>query len=469
MADNASNNSGTFISKMQRLTGVNFHESRRLRCAGHIINLVVKAIIYGEGVSHFEREDLGLSEKSLFDEFRKLGVVGKLHNFVRSVTRSHKKVELFEELQTEAKREKEDQLYANSTLSLMKDGGVRWNSVYHMLKRCLQLKDAVDLFFIRYDPGTDEYDTYPDRLSDSDWIEVRKYVEFLGYFHHITLYIEGNGSYGCLFDTVVCLNFLHKEIERAVADTECDPADSFFRNAVRMGQQKLNTYWEILILEDAPSYYAAATILHPEYRHKWFQYQWSRHPLYYKKAEKSIWAIWDNYVKAEEASTEEPIVEGEPSRRKIPDDVAHEFKSRFLATQSIDPLFMTGNSGGKRKGRKRVRRSDLEDYLMDEPCAIGTIKDPIEWWRTIGKREYPTLCKLAIDLLAIPATSCECERVFSQAGKLVTDERNRLGPEIIEAIELQKDWLRKRVIESPLLQLVGKIERLEKATPQVTR
>jgi hAT family C-terminal dimerisation region len=292
-------------------------------------------------------------------------------------------------------------------------------------------------------------------------------VEFQESYHHITLYIEGNGSHGCLFDTVVCLNFLHKEIERAVADTEHDSADSFFRNAVRMSQQKLNTYWNILILKDTPSYYAAATILHPEYRHKWFQYQWSHHPLYYKKAEKSTWAIWDNYVKAEEVSTEEQMLEEESSRRKTPGGVANEFKSRFLATQAIDPLFMTGNSGGKRKGRKKIRRSDLEDYLTDEPCPIGAIKDPIEWWRTIGKREYPTLYKLAIDLLATPATSCECEGVFSQAGKLITDERNRLGLEVIEAIELQKDWLRKGVIKSPLLQLIGQIERLEKATTQV--
>ena len=64
--------------------------------------------------------------------------------------------------------------------------------------------------------------------------------------------------------------------------------------------------------------------------------------------------------------------------------------------------------------------------------------------------------------------SCEYERVFSQARKLVTYQRNRLGPEVIEVIELQKDWRRKGVVESPLLLLIGRIERLQKAAPQVT-
>ena len=37
-------------------------------------------------------------------------------------------------------------------------------------------------------------------------------------------------------------------------------------------------------------------------------------------------------------------------------------------------------------------------------------------------------------LLACPATSCECERAFSNAKKLITPERNSLGDNIIEAL-----------------------------------
>ena len=36
--------------------------------------------------------------------------------------------------------------------------------------------------------------------------------------------------------------------------------------------------------------------------------------------------------------------------------------------------------------------------------------------------------------------SSECERVFSQAKKMITDERNRLNADIIEVQECCKSW-----------------------------
>ena len=64
---------------------------------------------------------------------------------------------------------------------------------------------------------------------------------------------------------------------------------------------------------------------------------------------------------------------------------------------------------------------------------------------------------MAIDFFSIPATSCECERVFSQSKKLITDERNRLKPDTIEACELQKNWLMKGVVASPIHDLIATI------------
>ena len=43
-------------------------------------------------------------------------------------------------------------------------------------------------------------------------------------------------------------------------------------------------------------------------------------------------------------------------------------------------------------------------------------------------------------MLAIPAMSAECKRVFSSVRHLITDARNRLDPDIIEANECLKHW-----------------------------
>ena len=43
-------------------------------------------------------------------------------------------------------------------------------------------------------------------------------------------------------------------------------------------------------------------------------------------------------------------------------------------------------------------------------------------------------------MLAIPLMSAKCERIFSSAKHLVTDSRNRLKADIIEANECLKSW-----------------------------
>jgi hypothetical protein len=47
---------------------------------------------------------------------------------------------------------------------------------------------------------------------------------------------------------------------------------------------------------------------------------------------------------------------------------------------------------------------------------------------------FPTLQRWALDEFACPVTSCECERAFSSAKKLVTPERN------FEALECLRAW-----------------------------
>ena len=47
---------------------------------------------------------------------------------------------------------------------------------------------------------------------------------------------------------------------------------------------------------------------------------------------------------------------------------------------------------------------------------------------------------MALDILAIPAMSAEVERVFSSTGLLITDRRNRLKNDVVEAVECLKSW-----------------------------
>ena len=48
---------------------------------------------------------------------------------------------------------------------------------------------------------------------------------------------------------------------------------------------------------------------------------------------------------------------------------------------------------------------------------------------------------MALDILSIPTMSADPERLFSGAKITITDRRNRLGIDTIEALECLKSWL----------------------------
>jgi hypothetical protein len=84
---------------------------------------------------------------------------------------------------------------------------------------------------------------------------------------------------------------------------------------------------------------------------------------------------------------------------------------------------------------------DFHKYAYCDPTPIEDLKtfNLITWWDN-AKATFPSLYLYALDTLAIPAISAECERVFSSTKKLITPERNRLTEDIIEASEYLKNW-----------------------------
>jgi hypothetical protein len=68
------------------------------------------------------------------------------------------------------------------------------------------------------------------------------------------------------------------------------------------------------------------------------------------------------------------------------------------------------------------------------------------------------LFKIALDFLSILATSCDTERSFSTAERTVTVDRNSLTAETIEALQLQKNWLRNGTVASHLTEITRHID-----------
>ena len=55
-----------------------------------------------------------------------------------------------------------------------------------------------------------------------------------------------------------------------------------------------------------------------------------------------------------------------------------------------------------------------------------------------NREAYPTICKTAFDFLPVQASSVPCERVFSPSADTDTHKCNRIKPDLMEALQLQK-------------------------------
>jgi hypothetical protein len=91
--------------------------------------------------------------------------------------------------------------------------------------------------------------------------------------------------------------------------------------------------------------------------------------------------------------------------------------------------------------QKRRQPPALDEYVKYCQAQITPEVDSKAWWMEPAQRiTYPNLGKMALDMLSIPAMSASPERLFSGAGMTITERRNRLGMNSIEALECLKSW-----------------------------
>ena len=117
----------------------------------------------------------------------------------------------------------------------------------------------------------------------------------------------------------------------------------------------------------------------------------------------------------------------------------NEPKSTYLAYDGFSIDYLSRRY--QKQKQKDTESLELDSYLRSFDYRLAGIKDPLVWWKE-HQTDFPILARMAFDIFSIPAMSSEVERVFSAAKKLITDERNCLGPEVVQACETQRHWLK---------------------------
>jgi hypothetical protein len=230
------------------------------------------------------------------------------------------------------------------------------------------------------------------------------------------------------------MDYLFVKFKQAAEETQFEEP-SHFKSGIDCGWAKLEDYY---IKTDRTPIYRAALALHPSYGYDYFERHWKNamdRPQWYSDMQSAVGSLFDEYVRQAEVETQAQAGLLEDEADEIEADV-NDYSS--FGKRSIRSLHT------QRKKVKAVSDLDLFQTRPIYPQDLD-VANPLEWWNR-HQLEYPVLYRMALDLFSMPGMSADCERVFSQTKKMITDERNRLAPEVVEADQLQKHWLMRGLV-----------------------
>ncbi|EJP61246.1 transposase-like protein [Beauveria bassiana ARSEF 2860] len=205
-------------------------QHRRLRCCGHIINLVAQSILFGTDADAFE-EDCQ-ADKELQEEvklWRAKGPIGKLHNIVHWVQRSGQRIEKLHRLQSIENADLG--LDDHATYDVITDNATRCNSSEAMMERGYQLRNPLDSLvqaevteWGQYVAARTANGTRPmpkrsrkkpaivdDKMTSEDWAVIAEYLAILKPLKIAMKRLEGRpeeGKHGAVWEVLLTMEWL---------------------------------------------------------------------------------------------------------------------------------------------------------------------------------------------------------------------------------------------------------------------
>ena len=328
--------------------------------------------------------------------WRKKGPLGKLHNVSVYIAMSTQRVDAFKLI--------------SGNYRLPRDNSTRWNSWYRMLVRALMLRKAIDAYTM-----INRKDLQADILSDNEWAQLESLIEYLEAYEHGTLACEGR--YSTAETILPIMEFLLEIFEDGRHKHE---ENGFLGPCCQSGWNKLEKYYNKTGESCA---YVAAVVLCPTKKWEFFEKGLDWRASWLRDARRAVRKMWEDEYK--QAGNDLP-----PMRSQSQPEGKTENRFKTWARQHAKVPEVIDEY--ERYCREPVMEMDLDEIF-----------DPREWWQeTTQIKVYPNLSKMALDLLSIPAMSAEVERLFSSCKITITDRRNRIGIDAVEAIECLKSWLR---------------------------
>lgn len=360
----------------------------RFPCVAHILNLAVRAGLNVPGVQE---------------------VVGKCKNIVTFFKHSsHATANL--RANCELLKEAGDPV--GKCQQLIQEVPTRWNSCFKMLQRLLILRKAIMGQITR-----EEHVLYP-----SQWTLIEQIVEVLEPIKVISEVLCGVKYPTMSFTFPAIMELVNVKL----ASESPSSTIAEFKAAIKQNlEDHLQDQTQRNIME-------VCGFIDPRFKHLEFLSAMEKEnceELVQKIARK----LRDN------TETEVTFKDSDcgPQKRKfeeIESDDEDGPSSKKFALMFGDKCVAAARKCHSTEQRNKVL-AEMERYKAEDVLAMT--KSPLKWWK-VNESRYPILALVAKKYLGIPASSVPCERVFSQAGQIVTKQRAGMSPGTAEMMVFLK-------------------------------
>ena len=113
-------------------------------------------------------------------------------------------------------------------------------------------------------------------------------------------------------------------------------------------------------------------------------------------------------------------------------------KFRLSGAMSCFDLFVNNSSSSSKKHESA--RMEFDRFIDEGVLKRNVDFDILGWWKS-NSLKYPTLQRIARDILAIPVTTIASKSIFSTSERLLSPHHSRLHLKTIEAMMCAQNWL----------------------------
>ena len=154
-----------------------------------------------------------------------------------------------------------------------------------------------------------------------------------------------------------------------------------------------------------------------------------------KKIKNLCYDLLDEYGEVDESPVDN---EGSSHMPVSTSNYVAQMKCRLSGAMSSFDLFVNNSlSSLKKNGNVRMK---FDHFIDEEVLKRNEEFDILALWKSNGFK-YPTLQRIARNILAIPDTTIASESAFSTSRRLLSPHRSRLHPKTIEAMMCAQNWL----------------------------